>query len=200
MYNIYKDCLSSPTATAIIYGKLKNHSWVEAAEVPEHAWEDSTKRKRSSLTLDLTDHPGIAKICMQVFKRAIPDFGLDPDKSYMCSVKAQKYLPGDNMDWHRDVAVIPLPPGWTSWHRSRDNKSEKSRLGTTAKRTLTFSIPLNDDYAGGNFLLKDQDKVIKHKEVYSALVFPSTALHAVEEVTGGTRYTLNSWLYEKEEN
>ena len=182
MYKKYNESLNSATATSIMYGKLKNYAWCESNTNLGEAWQDPSKIKRSSLIMDLTGHPGISKICMQIFRKAMPDFDLDPDADWYCSAKAQKYLPGDYMDWHRDETNTELV-------------SKAPNFIGVDKRVLTFSIPLNEDYDGGDFVLRDDSGLVKHNSMYSAIVFPSTSPHSVEEVKTGTRYTLNSWLY-----
>jgi hypothetical protein len=59
---------------------------------------------------------------------------------------------------------------------------------------LSFIGVLNDDYAGGEFLMNGEVVELKQGDI---LMFPSTFLyeHEVVEVTRGTRYSVVSWGY-----
>jgi len=193
MFRVYPNSLDHTTATTIIHSNLKNHPWLPTRTDIGDAWKDPDKTTRSTLTSDLTGHPGIVKICMEVFKKAMPDFNLDPELNYTCSVKAQKYLPGDYMDWHQD----------SSEDESDTDSYAQSKLRhkgiPVASKSLTFSIPLNCEFDGGYLLVDTGTEIVSHNDLYSAIVFPSSTMHSVETVTYGTRYTLNSWLYQMKE-
>lgn len=59
---------------------------------------------------------------------------------------------------------------------------------------ISFIGVLNDDYAGGEFIMNKEVVELKQGDI---LMFPSTFLyeHEVIEVTNGTRYSVVSWGY-----
>ena len=93
--------------------------------------------------------------------------------SYHSAVRLNKYKPGTIMSEHFDLI--------------RRNKQDGIPV-------LTFLGLLNDDFEGGQFVLRG--KVIEFKQG-DIMLFPSTFIypHKVEEVTKGTRYSFVSWGY-----
>jgi len=69
--------------------------------------------------------------------------------------------------------------------------------GTVPVRKLSFTLQLSDpnEYEGGDLCLYFNDEPIRvnRKQGFVA-VFPSWALHEVEPVTKGTRYSLVVWI------
>jgi PKHD-type hydroxylase len=58
-----------------------------------------------------------------------------------------------------------------------------------------FSINLNDDYEGGNFLIHtDVGPVAKQLKAGEAVIFPIIYPHGVTPVTSGTRENILGWL------
>lgn len=57
---------------------------------------------------------------------------------------------------------------------------------------LTCTVYLNDDYQGGKINFPDIEFSYQPKK-YSAIFFPSSYIHGVEEITDGLRYTLPIW-------
>ena len=86
------------------------------------------------------------------------------------------YKEGDHYDWHVDD----------------DGVAYDSSAGPFAglNRLLSFSILLNDDFEGGEFVMND---VLPLNKTGQILIFPSTIKHKVNPVTQGTRYSLVGW-------
>ena len=59
---------------------------------------------------------------------------------------------------------------------------------------LTFLGLLNDNFEGGQFVLRQKDMDFKQGDI---MVFPSTFIypHFVREVLKGTRYSFVAWAY-----
>ena len=86
------------------------------------------------------------------------------------------YKEGDHYDWHVDD----------------DGIAYDTNAGPFAglNRLLSFSILLNDDFEGGEFVMNDTVSLNKQGQI---LIFPSTIKHKVNPVTQGTRYSLVGW-------
>jgi PKHD-type hydroxylase len=86
------------------------------------------------------------------------------------------YSEGDHYDWHVDD----------------DGVAYDSSAGPFAglNRRLSFSILLNEDFEGGEFVMNDALSLNKTGQI---LIFPSTIKHKVNPVTQGTRYSLVGW-------
>ena len=111
----------------------------------------------------------------------------------------KRYVTELDLDWFG---------GWTSFHKIRFNKYQKTRkmaLHCDHIHTcfdgeqrgipiFTILALLNDDYKGGEFYL--WDKVIDMKKG-DIILFPSVFLypHKVEPVTEGVRYSCVSWAW-----
>ena len=66
--------------------------------------------------------------------------------------------------------------------------------GHDSDRKLSVSIPLSNDYEGGETLFYTSKNPIKMiKEVNIATFFPSYIVHEVTEVTKGVRYSMVAW-------
>ena len=78
--------------------------------------------------------------------------------------------------------------GHTMGHR--DNTS-----AATAYRRFALSMPLNDDYAGGEIVFREFSPRGYRPAPGTALIFSSSLLHEVLETTAGVRYNLISHLY-----
>lgn len=114
----------------------------------------------------------------------------------------ESYLGQSLVNYYKDINVSDL----VSYHSAvRLNKykqgtimSEHFDLIRRSKQdgipVLTFLGLLNDDFQGGQFVLRN--KIIDFKQG-DIMLFPSTFIypHKVEEVTEGTRYSFVSWAY-----
>ena len=82
------------------------------------------------------------------------------------------YHENDHYDWHVDVGSIHL--------------GQK-------ERKISFSLILNDNYKGGQFIISD---VLYKPEQGSAIIFPSNFMfpHEVKTIKKGTRYSIVTWL------
>ena len=67
-------------------------------------------------------------------------------------------------------------------------------------RLLSMSIILNTDYKGGELTFSDSQTEFTPKNLRegSAIVFPCDIAHCVKGVESGTRYSLVSWLWHKD--
>lgn len=69
--------------------------------------------------------------------------------------------------------------------------------GKTAKRIVSMSICLNNDFDGGEFkfLLPNGDEIQYPQNVGDLIMFPSNFMfpHQVNKITRGTRYALIAW-------
>ena len=114
-----------------------------------------------------------------------PVFPIWDDKPvYRC--KVMRYEVGDYLAEHNDAIWMCLSNYWEP-----DTNMVSDTLTT---------IPLNDDYEGGEFTV-ERGRVIEQK-VGSAIQIPQHALdksrsmrHGVTEVTKGTRYALVFWNF-----
>ena len=82
--------------------------------------------------------------------------------------------------------IVYWPPfSYMDYHY--DGTSEKNN-------TFTSICYLNDDFEGGQFLVRDIDANLK---VGDMILFPSCFIfpHEVKEVTKGTRYSFISWAF-----
>ena len=87
---------------------------------------------------------------------------------------ANKYSVGDFYDFHVD----PF---------------ENSITGMA--NSFGFSIALNDDYEGGEFVIDgDGGRVARKLQTGQIIVFPVMYPHAVQEVTKGTRQNIIGWF------
>ena len=75
------------------------------------------------------------------------------------------------------------------WHN--DYQTRKIR-----KRIETCIVPLNKEYQGGNFEIKDQDPI--GLNIGDCLRFDSRLEHRVTPVLKGKRYSLTAWTLEQD--
>ena len=104
---------------------------------------------------------------------------------YRC--KVMKYEVGDKTGLHVDTEWMCQSNYWVP--------------GTNMKARDLITIPLNDDYEGGELQVEDQ--VVK-QQVGRATQFAQSgdnslprARHGVSEITRGTRYAMVFWTFEK---
>lgn len=75
----------------------------------------------------------------------------------------------------------------------RDNTS-----AATAYRRFALSMPLNDDYEGGEIVFREFSPKGYRPDPGTALIFSSSLLHEVMETTKGVRYNLISHLFNEQ--
>lgn len=69
---------------------------------------------------------------------------------------------------------------------------------TESKEYMTAILLLNDTFAGGDLLYKQNKEIINFKRTAGTLLlFPATLQHKVSEITKGTRYSIVTWIYKK---
>jgi PKHD-type hydroxylase len=62
-------------------------------------------------------------------------------------------------------------------------------------RKLSFVIPLNDDYEGGELAFPANQVILNNEHKGSCIAFPSFIAHGVKPVTKGDRYSLVAWAH-----
>jgi predicted 2-oxoglutarate/Fe(II)-dependent dioxygenase YbiX len=81
-----------------------------------------------------------------------------------------------------------------NWHTDSGNTPN-------AKRRISVVILLNDDYEGGDLVLKiNGNEEIMDKKIGNLFLFDSNILHKVTPVQFGVRYSLVTWVGLKENN
>lgn len=128
---------------------------------------------RSTKVIDITDEA----ISDYVFAAMKKMNSLQFELSSREPLQLLKYDVGDHYTWHTDWSPV-------------NNK----------KRKLSMTIQLSEpsDYEGGDMEIMDGPEVRKvSKEIGSATVFPSWAVHRVTPVTSGVRWALVAWALGK---
>ena len=110
----------------------------------------------------------------QVWKFQLADYAERPNlMRYDEAAKSPSGVNG-HYDWHMDVGTHPV----------------------MAKRKISFSLILNDDYGGKGMEFKIGRQGTPEKPPRGALIaFPSYILHRVHPVTSGTRWALVGWVH-----
>ena len=80
------------------------------------------------------------------------------------------------------------------FHAHRDNLSP-----STAHRRFALTLNLNADYEGGHLRFPEYGPHLYRPQAGGAIVFASSHLHGVTEVTRGRRFTLLSFLFGEED-
>jgi len=106
------------------------------------------------------------------------------------NIQVAKYAPGGFYEWHKDGGADCL-----SLYDMPDNKFLHGKA-----RKLSMTIPLNDNYEGGEFQFSSYSEgdhkisTIEDNTSGSVIVFPSFMEHRVTPITKGTRYSLVAWF------
>ncbi len=79
------------------------------------------------------------------------------------------------------------------------NQHRDTGIPGLAHRRYSMSLVLNDEFEGGYLTFPEYGKVHYRLEARSALLFPSTLLHAVSPVTKGKRYVMVSFFHGEQE-
>lgn len=75
------------------------------------------------------------------------------------------------------------------WHIDMGNES-------SATRKISISVPLNEDYTGGELEIWDNGVLREgNREMGSINMFPSYSLHRVKKVESGERWSLVIWIH-----
>jgi len=82
------------------------------------------------------------------------------------------------------------PSAGYDWHVDMGN-------GDASTRKLGFSILLNDDFEGGEFLVFNNGIQTINLEMNQILLFPSFLPHKVNPLTHGERWALVCWVHGK---
>jgi predicted 2-oxoglutarate/Fe(II)-dependent dioxygenase YbiX len=145
----------------------------------QHTWYNPSEDSKSSQhnkELDVLFNKKIdvlEQFLSQALLKYYDDLKLKDLVSYHSNIRLNKYKTGTIMSEHFDLI--------------RRNKQDGIPV-------LTFLGLLNDDFEGGQFVLRDEVIQFKQGDI---MIFPSTFLypHKVKEVTQGTRYSFVSWAY-----
>lgn len=79
------------------------------------------------------------------------------------------------------------PSNGYDWHLDIGN-------GDSSTRKISVSIPLNDDYEGGDIAFFSQGQVSVKPDIGQVVTFPSFLPHKIMPVTKGTRWSLVCWV------
>lgn len=109
---------------------------------------------------------------LQVYNESVKDFGMSID--CITPIRINRYQEGNNIDEHIDHI-----------HSIFDGTYKGIPV-------ISFVGVLNDDYEGGDFMLRGKKVPLKQGDV---VMFPSCFLypHEVTTVTKGTRYSIVAW-------
>ena len=89
-------------------------------------------------------------------------------------LQVTKYEEGDRYDWHQDES---------EWCR---NKRPNEKI-----RKISFTLLLNEDFEGGEFVLINQEIPLK---AGTMIFFQSDDYHQVNPVKKGVRNSLVGWI------
>lgn len=99
---------------------------------------------------------------------SIDGYQLDTDFTFQFT----KYEVGEYYTWHTDSGDIP-----------------------NTKRYISVVILLNDDYSGGELVLKINNiDIAMDKSIGNLFLFDSNILHKVNPIQSGVRYSLVTWI------
>ena len=145
----------------------------------QHTWyspSDNKQESKHSKELDVLYNKNL-KVLDQYLGKALTNYyeetGLRNLVTYYSNVRLNKYKTGTVMSEHFDLI--------------RRNQQDGIPV-------LTFLGLLNDNFEGGQFVLRQKDMDFKQGDI---MVFPSTFIypHFVREVLKGTRYSFVAWAY-----
>ena len=176
---IYKNYLNPNTCDLTV-------KYLESCEFNIHKFYNVASNSYLSNENELSSYAGIAPLhedIMQANRQAIFQYILELSFPWYGSwegfafPKYNKYVPGTEMKEHCDH-IYDLFDG--------------TRKGIP---TLTLIGALNNEYAGGEFVMfQDETYELKKGEI---IVFPSNFLypHRVDTVTHGIRYSYATWVW-----
>lgn len=135
--------------------------------------EDETKRRRDHVVRDA----GLMKALTQTIgRRVLPE------------IRRLHHYNADRFEGFK-ISCYDAETGG-HFHGHRDNLTP-----ATAHRRFALSIPLNDDYSGGELRFPEYGDDLYRAAAGEALVFNSSLLHEVAPVTKGRRFALLSFLF-----
>jgi predicted 2-oxoglutarate/Fe(II)-dependent dioxygenase YbiX len=148
---------------------------VERAVDGEHreVREEETKQRRDHVVRDA----GLMKALTQTIgRRVLPE------------IRRLHHYNADRFEGFKISCYDAASGG--HFHGHRDNLTP-----ATAHRRFALSIPLNDDYSGGELRFPEYGDDLYRPAAGEALVFNSSLLHEVAPVTKGRRFALLSFLF-----
>lgn len=120
--------------------------------------------------VDLKEHSEALDFIQKISNKALKHFDEIYDESNLCISDFWMIMLGPN-------TRIPM---------------HKDSIKFAEHLYLTCTVYLNDGYQGGKINFPDVEFCYQPKK-YSAIFFPSSYIHGVEEITDGLRYTLPIW-------
>ncbi|WP_295803216.1 Fe2+-dependent dioxygenase [uncultured Microbulbifer sp.] len=166
----------TPQQAAEMKAALLQAEWVDGRVTAGHQSAQAKQNRQ------LPENSPVARECGERILKALPQSGL-----FMSAALPQRVFPplfnryegGEHFHNHVDNAIRRLPTG--------------GQIRTDLSCTLFLSEP--DEYEGGELLIDDTYGAHKVKLPAGSLVlYPSTSLHRVTPVTGGSRICSFFWL------
>lgn len=155
-------------------GKTK---WKKGTITKESNFNKNARRSKTAWTTEQWIYDLAFKYMNIANKKSEWNFKIDAAEP----MQITKYNVGGYYEYHFDG------DGYTKYNTPENNWLN----GKTRK--LSMTIVLNDDYEGGEFNFFDCENLIKEK-TGTIIVFPSYAVHKVNPITKGTRYSLVVWF------
>lgn len=89
--------------------------------------------------------------------------------------------------------ITPITPFYISWINLTEYENGRDLdLHYDERSNYTFTIPLTDNYIGGDFIVEDSKFTLQKGDCIS--FDGSRYLHGVESVTSGYRASINVWI------
>ena len=114
--------------------------------------------------------------------------------------KMSKLYPDDPYIFTEHTNICKWPAGIVPYDTSeyamdphRDNEYDRIEDALLVRRDYTTVCYLNDDYEGGHTNFPEYDRECI-PETGKVVFLPSSVLHGVTKISGGTRYTIATWF------
>lgn len=166
MYNSINSFLTKSQSSSIL-DYCKNTLSLKEAKVSKGIME-SRKSKVAFTKLNNFEFL-ITSLINEINKYySIDGYQLDTDFTFQFT----EYGVGEYYKWHTDSGTMP-----------------------NTKRHISVIILLNDEYIGGELVLKiDNTDIVMNKTIGNLFLFDSNILHKVNPVEFGKRYSLVTWI------
>ena len=103
-----------------------------------------------------------------------------------------------SLDFENDIkklieSISPHTPFHIVWiNLTEYENGRKLDLHKDQRSDFTFTIPLTDEYGGGNFIIENNEYILSKGDCISFDGF--NLIHGVASVTSGYRASLNVWI------
>ena len=128
---------------------------------------EDDRRSSHICWLEFDDHPDVVRRLFNAITTANTEHFHFDLVGFRDRLQLSRYRIGDYYNWHCDAG------------------------GKEKDRQLSFSVQLNDDYAGGDLEIGGH---VMPRRKGCLTVFPSDLKHRVTEVTDGERFSLVGWI------